>query len=133
MSVSTPAAIRPTMPPTVVPLTYSPIASPKLPGWNSSPTYAIAMEGNPASATPCSARRANKTEKLGLKEISSANMAEQNSDKVIMVFRLRDSESVAATSMNTARVPVASDSDRLDTADVTPNCLEKTGIKGCTL
>ena len=121
------------MPPAVVPLTYNPIASPRLPGWNSSPTYAMAIEGNPASTTPCSARRLNNTEKSGLNEINKANTAEPYSDKVIMIFRPRDSESAAATNINTARVPVASDSDRLATAGVTPNCLENTGINGWTL
>jgi hypothetical protein len=72
-------------------------------------------------------------EKSGLKEINRASTAEQKSERVIMIFRPRDSESVAATTMNTARVAVASDSDRLATAGVTSNCLEKTGIKGWVL
>src|SRR5918992_881264 len=99
-------------------------------GRNSSPTYAMAIEGSPARTTPCSARSPSNVGKLGLAATSRAKKAEQKSDAAMIALRPRESESAAATSIETASVAVVTDKDKLATAGETPNSSEKTGIKG---
>ena len=69
---------------------------------------------------------------FGAKAHATVNIPTANSEATMMGLRPRTSEMRPATSIDSASMPVVTDSDRLDTDGETPRSCEKTGSSGWT-
>ena len=130
ISVSSAVITRPDIPPTALPLMYNPMAVAMELVSSSSPKYAMATEGTPASAAPCNNLITNNEVKLPLQAVISASNEVQRSDRIINAFRPKLSDVIPENSRPIAKIAVLIDNGRLPSAGETANSFVNTGRSG---
>ena len=121
--------MRPLIPPMLLPATNMPIAPTSARGRTSSPRYAIAEAGTPASAAPCTARSATRAPRFGASGTSTATTRATASETVISRARPNRSERALSGSTNRASPPVAADTVQLAALAVAPRSAEISGSR----
>ena len=119
-SASTPVINRPPMPPTALPLIYSPMPRPIDSTCISSLRYVIATAGRPLKVSPSKVRTTSSAVQSGITAVTSTSTADDSSDTTITDLRPHASDSAPANNIANASTPVVSDNDSAAPASLTP-------------